>query len=94
MPDFVSLDNDQARQLIDAQQLFAVYRAARTGLATTFGGTMRWRSIAGAYYLVKKTGGKETSLGRLARPRPRRRSTPSGTAATGCARARRPRWRA
>ena len=67
MPDFVTLDNDQARQLIDAQQLYAVYRTARAELSTVFSGTMRWRTIAGADYLVKKIDGKETSLGRRSR---------------------------
>ncbi len=75
MPDFVTLDNDQPRQLIDDQQVLAVYRAARAELATTFAGTMRWRTIAGADHLVKKIDGKETSLGQSSahfRARPHR----------------------
>lgn len=64
MQHFTALENDQARQLIDAQQLFAIYGRARAQLASDFVGSMRWRDIAGAQYLVKKVAGREMSLGR------------------------------
>ncbi len=62
--DFQNLSNDQARQQIDAQQLFATYREVRAELARDYSGSMRWRTISGADYLVKKMDGRETSLGR------------------------------
>lgn len=65
--DYRRLDNDQARQQIDAQQLFTVLRDARAGLSSEFAGSMRWRTIAGHEYLVKKIEGKEVSLGRRSR---------------------------
>ncbi len=64
MPHFTPLDNDQARQMIDAQQLFAVYRQARADLAGDLAGSMRWREIGGARYLIKKVTGREVSLGK------------------------------
>lgn len=62
--DYRRLDNDQARQQIDAQQLFATFREARAALARDFGGYLRWRKIKRAEYLIRTEHGKDTSLGR------------------------------
>jgi hypothetical protein len=61
---FQNLSNDQARQQIDAQQLFAAYRDVRAELTRDYVGSMRWRTVSGVQYLVKKVYGRETSLGR------------------------------
>jgi len=58
------LENDQARQQIDAQQLFATLRDARNVLKEEYAGSMRWRLISGHEYLVKKVDSKEVSFGR------------------------------
>ena len=44
---FTELRNDQSRQLIDATQVFELYRQARADLRWDFPGSMRWRKIAG-----------------------------------------------
>jgi len=62
--DYRQLENDQARQQINAQQLFSVYREARHGLSVEFAGYLRWRKINGAEYLIKTVEGKDASLGR------------------------------
>ena len=61
---FTELRNDQSRQLIDATQVFELYRQARADLRRDFPGSMRWRKIAGSDYLIFGRNGQETSLGK------------------------------
>ena len=60
---YKELKHDQARQAIDAAQVFSAYRAAKAELDTRFAGSMSWKAIAGGSYLYRKTGGSSRSLG-------------------------------
>lgn len=57
------LDGEQARQLIDARQLFEAYETAASERRRRFLGGMRWVKRRGSEYLLRKVGAKETSLG-------------------------------
>lgn len=57
------LRNDQVRQIIDVQQVFEAYRAARSELDARFAGSMSWKTISGGTYLYRKVDGSNRSLG-------------------------------
>jgi hypothetical protein len=61
---FAELENDQRRQLIDAQQLFSVWREAASEFRHSYKGSMHWRRKNGADYLYRIYSDHETSLGR------------------------------
>jgi len=60
---FAELENDQRRQLIDAQQLFSVWREAAREFRHSFKGSMHWRNKNGTDYLYRIYPHHETSLG-------------------------------
>lgn len=57
------LSNEQARQSIDAEQVFAAYRAAAREMATRFDGTTNWRTVGETDYLYRIKGSVAKSLG-------------------------------
>jgi hypothetical protein len=57
------LKGTQRRQLIDTQQVFEVWRAARVERERRFNGGMRWVTRSGKDYLLRKIGKREKSLG-------------------------------
>jgi len=57
------LTGTQRRQLIDTQQVFATWRAAKAEHDRRFTGGMRWARRGNADYLLRKNGKRETSLG-------------------------------
>jgi len=57
------LSDDQRRQLVDARQVFAAWRAARVEQQRRFRGSMRWLNRRGTDYLHRKIGDRERSLG-------------------------------
>lgn len=57
------LDNEQARQLINAEQAFDAYRAARSTLHDRFAGSMAWKSVEGRSYLYRNRKSVWKSLG-------------------------------
>jgi hypothetical protein len=61
---FSELENDQRRQLIDAQQLFSVWREAAKEFRHSYQGSMHWRRKSGTDYLYRIYPDHETSLGR------------------------------
>ena len=54
---------DQTRQLIDAEQVFRAYAAARDEHGHRFSGSMSWKTVAGCSYLYRKRGEGWRSLG-------------------------------
>lgn len=61
--DFKELNGDQVRQLIDAEQVFSSYAAARSRLDHSFNGSMSWKTVDGRDYLYRKRDGIWKSLG-------------------------------
>ena len=61
--EFKDLTADQRRQLIDTQQVYEAWRAAKADSNHRFAGSMRWGERSGKEYLLRKTGKTETSLG-------------------------------
>lgn len=57
------LRNEQARQVVDVEQVFEAYVAARSVLTDRFAGSMFWRDIRGGRYLYRKHGNASRSLG-------------------------------
>lgn len=57
------LTNEQARQSIDAEQVFSAYRDVERELADRFYGTMNWRAVNEADYLYRIRGHVAKSLG-------------------------------
>lgn len=57
------LNNQQTRQLIDCEQIYASYRAAVTELATRFAGSVSWKQVSGRRYLYRKRRNQWVSLG-------------------------------
>ncbi|MCJ2121081.1 nucleotidyltransferase domain-containing protein [Methylobacterium sp. J-077] len=57
------LDDEQARQLINAEQVFDAYRAAQSTLQSRFAGSMAWKSVEGRSYLYRFKRGVWKSLG-------------------------------
>lgn len=57
------LSGEQRRQLIDAQQNYAVLRAAAREKRRRFAGGMRWATRESGEYLLRKIGVSERSLG-------------------------------
>ncbi|MDP2409852.1 MAG: nucleotidyltransferase domain-containing protein [Pseudolabrys sp.] len=57
------LTGAQRRQLIDTQQVFATWRAAKSDRERRFSGGMRWAKRGKTEYLLRKTGKRETSIG-------------------------------
>lgn len=57
------LRHDQARQALDAEQVFAAYRTAKAEFDNRFAGSMSWKTIGGGRYLYRKVGGSGRSLG-------------------------------
>ncbi|MGU3361645.1 GSU2403 family nucleotidyltransferase fold protein [Methylobacterium sp. M6A4_1b] len=60
---FSDLTEDQARQAIDVEQVFAAYDDARGILERRFSGAMSWKRVAGRDYLYRKRGETWKSLG-------------------------------
>ncbi len=60
---FNVLTAEQRRQLIDTQQVYEAWRAAKADSNHRFAGSMRWGERSGKEYLLRKTGKTETSLG-------------------------------
>lgn len=58
------LSNEQARQFIDAAQIYEAWRAADAERRRRFLGGMRWAERKKQTYLLRKIGSRETSLGR------------------------------
>ena len=61
---FKEMNGEQRRQMIDTQQVFEAWRAARLERDRRFKGGMRWGKRNGAEYLLRKAGRGESSLGR------------------------------
>jgi hypothetical protein len=59
---YVEMDNEQRRQLIDAQQAYATWRPANLALKGI--GSMHWQRTKGVRYLIEKHGTIRKSLGR------------------------------
>lgn len=59
---YVEMDNEQRRQLIDAQQAYATWRPADLALRDI--GSMHWQRTKGVRYLIEKHGTVRKSLGR------------------------------
>ena len=57
------LSGEQRRQLIDTQQAYDAWRAAKADSKHRFAGSMRWGERNGKEYLLRKIGKTETSLG-------------------------------
>ena len=60
---FNDLNEDQARQTIDVEQVFAAYDSERSVLERRFSGAMSWKTVAGRDYLYRKRGETWKSLG-------------------------------
>jgi hypothetical protein len=58
-----TLSSEQRRQLIDTQQAYDAWRAAKADSNHRFAGSMRWGERNGREYLLRKIGKTETSLG-------------------------------
>jgi hypothetical protein len=52
--ELLELSADQRRQLIDAKQAFAAWRASALEFQHSYRGTMHWRKVAGREYLSRK----------------------------------------
>jgi hypothetical protein len=63
LPAFIQLDGNQIRQLIDAEQAYAAFRAAQIERDQRFRGSISWKTVRGREYLYRKTGGEWKSLG-------------------------------
>jgi hypothetical protein len=59
---YVEMDNEQRRQLIDVQQAYATWRPADLALKDI--GSMHWQRTKGVRYLIEKHGAVRKSLGR------------------------------
>ena len=59
------IDNsgNQARQMIDCEQVYATFRVADLSLRQRFSGSLAWKSVGGRRYLYRKINGKWKSLG-------------------------------
>jgi hypothetical protein len=57
------LSGEQRRQIIDTQQAYEAWRAAKAESKHRFAGSMRWAERNGREYLLRKIGKTETSLG-------------------------------
>jgi len=62
-PVFNELSGEQARQAIDARQVFESLEAARLEAKTRFAGSMSWKAIGGAAYLYRTRHRVSKSLG-------------------------------
>lgn len=63
MADFTDWTHEQVRQLVDVEQVYAAYQAARTELAQRFAGSMAWKTVRGHQYLYRKRKAAWSSLG-------------------------------
>ncbi|HSK40260.1 MAG TPA: nucleotidyltransferase domain-containing protein [Arenibaculum sp.] len=61
---FSDLDNEQIRQLVDAEQIFLAWREAERERRHRYAGSMAWKTIHGHDYLYRKIGQSSKSLGR------------------------------
>ncbi len=50
---YAELEGEQVRQLINAEQVFDAYRAARTTFRERFGGSLTWKTVGGHDYLYR-----------------------------------------
>ncbi|MFL6845779.1 MAG: GSU2403 family nucleotidyltransferase fold protein [Allosphingosinicella sp.] len=57
------LSASQARQLVDCEQVYAAYRAARREYSQRFAGAMAWKGVRGRQYLYRKKEQVWRSLG-------------------------------
>ena len=60
---FRELSGDQIRQLLNTEQLYDAYRAARGEREKRFRGSMTWKRVSGRQYLYRKVDGQWKSLG-------------------------------
>jgi hypothetical protein len=60
---FFEITNEQRRQLVDAQQVFAAWREANHEFKHSYRGSMHWRKAKGREYLGRKYGKVWESLG-------------------------------
>jgi hypothetical protein len=60
---FVELRSEQARQAIDAEQVFEAWRSARRERIDRFSGAMTWKRVSGRDYLYRKPSATWKSLG-------------------------------
>ena len=63
MAGFVELRGEQARQIVDAEQVFSAYREARAELDRRFAGALSWKRVRGRDYLYRKSGLAWKALG-------------------------------
>ncbi len=60
---FSDLRHEQARQIVDVEQIFAAYSASRAEERARYAGLMSWKRIGDGEYLYRKTDGANRSLG-------------------------------
>ena len=60
---YAELEDDQARQIINTEQVFDAYRSAQTTLRDHFTGSMAWKTVDGRSYLYRARNGIWVSLG-------------------------------
>jgi hypothetical protein len=60
---YSELSNEQVRQAVDTEQVFAAYRDAEREFANRYSGSMNWRAINGTDYLYRIKGKVQKSLG-------------------------------
>lgn len=60
---YAELEEDQARQLINTEQVFDAYRSAQATLRDHFMGSMAWKTVDGRAYLYRARNGIWASLG-------------------------------
>jgi hypothetical protein len=61
--DFVELNKEQRRRLIDVRQVFEAWRTADAEFRHSYRGSMRWRRVNATDYLYRISGKVEHSLG-------------------------------
>ncbi len=63
MSEYRDLRGEQARQIIDLEQVFATFMSARAELGQRYTGAMSWKTVGGKTYLYRKTADIWKSLG-------------------------------
>lgn len=61
---FAQLAGDQVRQLVNSEQTYAAFRAARAEQDQRYRGSMTWKTVGGREYLYRKSAGVWKSVGR------------------------------
>lgn len=60
---YEEMDDEQARQIINAEQAFHAYQAAREALKRRYAGSMAWKTVGGRVYLYRARRGVWKALG-------------------------------